>query len=245
MKAIGVIPARWGSTRFEGKVLTDIAGKPMIRHVWERAKQSRKLDDVIVATDHLKIKAAVESFGGKAVMTSPDHVSGSDRIAEAVEHIVCDCVVNIQGDEPLIHPEVIDDLVDALIKSKDAPMATVICKITSPEELDNPNVVKVVKDSHDFALYFSRSRIPFSRDNAALNTVVYYKHLGLYAYRKDFILKFSHLSKTPLEESEKLEQLRVLEHGYKIKTVVTQHDTVGVDTPEDLRRVEALMKGRK
>lgn len=241
MRAIGVIPARWGSTRFEGKVLARIKGKPMIQHVWERSRQSRVLDEVIVACDDEKILKAVESFGGKAVLTSKAHASGTDRIAEAVGSIKADVIVNIQGDEPLIHYKIIDELAGALLKDKNIPMATVIKPIVNQEELADPNVVKVVVDSRLFALYFSRSVIPYTRDAAGSRKTVCYKHLGIYAYRRDFLLSFKDMPKSKLEMAEQLEQLRVLEAGYKIKTIITDMETIGVDTPADLARVEKLL----
>jgi len=238
MKIIGVIPARWGSTRFEGKVLAPIAGKPMIQHVWERATQTRLLDDCVIACDDQRILKVAQQFGARAFLTSVNHPSGTDRIAEAVLLLEADIVVNIQGDEPLIDPVVINDLVNALVEDESCVMATTIKVIEDQEELDNPNVVKVVVDGQRNALYFSRARVPFNRDN---QSVVYFKHLGIYAYRKDFLLKFKDLPKSLLEGYEKLEQLRALEAGYKIKTVLTDIETVGVDTPEDLQRVERML----
>ncbi|MBF0478608.1 MAG: 3-deoxy-manno-octulosonate cytidylyltransferase [Candidatus Omnitrophica bacterium] len=237
MTAIGVIPARWGSTRFEGKVLAEIAGKPMIQHVWERTKQSKYLADVLIATDDERIMSAAKKFGAKAVMTAKDHASGTDRIAEAVKDVVCDIVINIQGDEPLIQHQVIDDLVKVLEHDKATPMATAIKLLSDTTEFNNPNVVKVVIDHQGYALYFSRATIPFNRDGAPFNKLKNYKHLGIYAYRKDFLLSFNRLPSSYLEQTEKLEQLRVLEAGYKIKTVVTDIETIGVDTREDLVRV--------
>lgn len=241
MRAIGVIPARWGSTRFEGKVLAQLKGKPMIQHVWERCRQSRVLDEVIVACDDTKILKAVEGFGGKAVLTSKAHACGTDRIAEAVGPIKADVIVNIQGDEPLIHPAIIDELAETLLKDPSIPMATVIKPIVSQEELANPNVVKVVVDSRLFALYFSRSAIPYTREASDVGKTPCYKHLGIYAYRRDFLLSFKDMPKSRLEMAEQLEQLRVLEAGFKIKTIVTDMETVGVDTPADLARVEKLL----
>lgn len=237
MKIIGVIPARWGSTRFEGKVLAEIHGKPMLQHVFERAKKSRALNDVIIACDDERILKAANAFGAKAVMTSPKHPSGTDRIAEAVRSLKIDIVVNIQGDEPLIQPKVIDDLVKALQKDKACVMATTIKAVADEADLRNPNVVKVVVDKSNVALYFSRSCIPFNRDGQPWQNIKFYKHLGLYAYWKSFLMKFKGLPKSPLEAAEKLEQLRVLDAGYKIKTIETTVDTIGVDTPEDLVKV--------
>ena len=239
MKAIGVIPARWESSRFEGKILANIMGKPMLQHVWERAKESKILEDLIIAADSEEVMKAVEGFGGKSVYTSKDQPSGTDRITEVVNPIDVEVVVNIQGDEPLIHHTMIDSLANALLEDKTIPMATVIKKLTTKDELLNPNVVKVVIDKDGYALYFSRSPIPYNRENSPQN---YYKHIGIYAYSKDFLFTYTNLPKSRLEDIEKLEQLRALENGYKIKTVETQFDTIGVDTPEDLKKVEEVLK---
>lgn len=239
MKIIGVIPARWGSTRFEGKVLAEIAEKPMVQHVWERVKESKLVDDVLIACDDDRVLSAVQNFGAKAVMTSKDHPSGTDRIAEAVKDVNADIVINIQGDEPMICPDVVDALAKSLLDDKSCPMATLVKEIEREDEISNPNVVKVVFDKDEHAVYFSRSTIPYNRDN---QDVKYYKHLGIYAYRKKFLLSFNDLPKSNLENIEKLEQLRVIEAGYKIKTVLTDLETVGVDTPDDLAKVESLMK---
>lgn len=241
MKAIGVIPARWGSTRFEGKPLAEIAGKPMIQHVWEAVKRSGQLDEVLIACDDDRILKAVESFGGRAVMTANDHSSGTDRIAEAVEKLAVDIVVNIQGDEPLIQPSVIDAVVKLLADDPDAVMATVIKTIMDERDYQNPNVVKVVTNVSGDALYFSRSPIPYNRDGGPVQA---FKHLGIYAYRKPFLLGYKNLPASALEKAEKLEQLRALESGYKIKTVLTDMETIGVDTPEDLEKVKELYNRR-
>ncbi|MFH1189429.1 MAG: 3-deoxy-manno-octulosonate cytidylyltransferase [Candidatus Omnitrophota bacterium] len=248
MKAIGVIPARWGATRFEGKVLANLLGNPVIRHVWDNAKKARTLDDLIVACDDERIMKAVEGFGGKAVYTSPNQPSGTDRLAEVVNAMDVDIVVNIQGDEPLIKPIMIDNLVMALQEEKAAQMATMIKKIDDDSELTNSNVVKVVIDKNGYALYFSRYSIPYNRtgETDPKKMPVYYKHIGLYAFTKDFLFTFKKLPYSSLENAEKLEQLRALEYGYKIKVVETKFDTVGVDRPEDLRRVEeALLRERE
>jgi len=248
MKAIGVIPARWGATRFEGKVLANLLGKPVVQHVWEAAKKAKTLDDLIVACDDERILKAVEAFGGKAIYTSPDQPSGTDRLAEVVNPLDVDIAVNIQGDEPLIKPLMIDNLVIALQGEKSAQMATVIKKIEDDSELTNSNVVKVVVDRNGYALYFSRYAIPYNRtaETDEKKRPVYYKHIGLYAFTKDFLFTFRNLPKSSLENAEKLEQLRVLEYGYRIKTVETKFDTVGVDRPEDLKRAEeALLKDRE
>lgn len=242
MKALGVIPARYASTRLPGKVLLPIAGKPMIQHVWERTKKSKILSDVWIACDDQRIVDAAKKFGAKAVLTSVDHPSGTDRIAEAVRKAKVDVVVNIQGDEPLINSSVIDNLAKALLKNKTYQMATVIKPLVKSEEVNNPNVVKVVIDSNHDALYFSRSTIPFNRDQE--KGVQYFKHLGIYAYRKTFLLKLTKMPSSNLEKIEKLEQLRVLEAGYKIKTIQTDLETIGVDTAEDLKKVEALLSKR-
>lgn len=248
MKTIGVIPARWGATRFEGKVLANLLGKPVIQHVWENAKRAKTLDDLVVACDDERIAKVVEKFGGKAVFTSPDQPSGTDRLAEVVNPVDVEIAVNIQGDEPLIKPIIIDSLVIALQEEKFAQMATVIKKIDDSSELTNSNVVKVVIDRNGYALYFSRYAIPYNRTGELdeKKRPVYYKHIGLYAFTKDFLFTFRNLPKSSLENAEKLEQLRVLEYGYKIKTVETKFDTVGVDMPEDLRRAEeALLRERE
>lgn len=241
MKIIGVIPARWASTRFEGKVLAAINGKPMIQHVWERSRESELLDDVIIACDDDRVMKAAGQFGAKAVLTSRDHVSGTDRIAEAAERMDGEIIVNIQGDEPLMSRTVIDALAKALVDDPSCAMGTAIKVLDTERELNDPNVVKVVVDGEMNALYFSRAAIPYNREKDG--EVIYYKHLGIYAYRRDFLLSYKSLPKSRLEKAERLEQLRALEFGYKIKTVVTDTDTIGVDTPEDLAVVEKLLSG--
>lgn len=248
MKAIGVIPARWGATRFEGKVLANLLGKPVIQHVWENAKKAKTLDDLVVACDDERILRAVEGFGGKAVYTSPNQPSGTDRLAEVVNEMDIDIAVNIQGDEPLMKPIMIDNLVMALEEEKIAFMATMIKKIDDDAELTNTNVVKAVVDKNGYALYFSRYSIPYNRTNETdpKKRPVYYKHIGLYAFTKDFLFTFKKLPSSALENAEKLEQLRALEYGYRIKVVETKFDTVGVDRPEDLKRAEdALLRERE
>lgn len=239
MNAIGVIPARWASTRFEGKVLAELNGKPVIQHVWEKASQSANLDEIIIATDDERIQSKAESFGAKTAMTSAEHATGTDRIIEVVEPLDCKIVINIQGDEPMIDPSIIDGLVDALKTEPKCALATVIKVIEHPDDLNNPNVVKVVVDGEMNALYFSRSAIPYDRSQR--EETIFYKHLGIYGYRKDFLAAFKNLPKSNLEQAEQLEQLRALEYGYKIKTVLTDIETVGVDTPEDLKRAKAMM----
>lgn len=238
---IGVIPARYGSSRFRGKVLAEIAGKPMIQWVYEQANQSLMLDQLIVAVDDPRVLKCVEGFGGKAVMTNADHQSGTDRISEVVEKIQTDIIVNIQGDQPLLDPKMIDEAVQPMLEDTTVQMSTIKIKI-SEEDYSDPAVVKVVVDENDFALYFSRSLIPYPRDNVAVNV---YEHVGLYVYRKDFLLKISEMPQSYLEKIEMLEQLRVLENGYKIKVIETKskHTAgVSVDTPDDLARVEKLIR---
>ena len=241
-RVVGIIPARWASTRFPGKPLADLLGKPMIQHVYERARQARCLQRLLVATDDRRIFEAVAAFGGEAVMTRADHATGTDRLAEVASNLDVDIVVNIQGDEPLIEPEVIDAAAAPLISDPTIPMGTLRARITDLAELHDPNVVKVVVDRNDFALYFSRAPIPHARDATAADTVYYY-HPGLYVYRKEFLLTYASLPPTPLEQTEKLEQLRALEHGYRIKVVETHHRPLSVDTPEDLESVRRLMQG--
>lgn len=234
MKIYGLIPARYSSTRFPGKPLASIAGKPMIQHVVEGSRESGILAEVIVATDDKRIKKKVESFGGKAVMTSPNHTSGTDRIAEAAAGLDCDLVVNIQGDEPLIKGEMIKQAVQPFHQKEELPMSTLKRRITRKSEIEDPNTVKVVCNCEGDALYFSRSPIPGNLNQEA----EYYKHIGLYVYRRDFLLNFARLAPTPLENFESLEQLRALENGYQIRVVETEYKTVGVDKPEDIDRVE-------
>ncbi len=238
MEAIGVIPARYSSTRFEGKVIAKLGGKPVVQHVWERAKQARLLNDLIIATDDQRVADVVTGFGGKAVLTSVDQPSGTDRLAEVVNPIDVKIIINIQGDEPFVHPSMIDELVRALQEDENITMATVIKRITQKEELMDPNVVKAVIDRFGNALYFSRSPIPFEKGEPSK---MFYKHLGLYAYTKDFLFTFTNLPKTNLEMAESLEQLRVLENNYKIKTIETKFETIGIDTPQDLERANALL----
>jgi 3-deoxy-manno-octulosonate cytidylyltransferase (CMP-KDO synthetase) len=239
---IGIIPARYASRRLPRKPLLDLFGKPIIQHVYERAKGAKLLTDVFVATDDKRIADAVSAFGGKAVMTPRTIKSGSDRAAYAASTLRADVIVNIQGDEPLIRPEMIDDTVQTLLDGEEIQTSTPVKKITSPEELLDPNVVKVVIDEKGFALYFSRSMVPFLRADADQEMWVkrhdYYKHIGLYVFRKEFLLTFTQWDSSPLEQAEQLEQLRILEHGHRIKCVITEHDSLSVDTPEDLERLK-------
>ena len=242
MDVIGVIPARYSSTRFHGKVLADIMGKPMIQHVWERAKQARMLDDIIVACDHEEVAEVALGFGAKVVMTSKSHVCGTDRIAEVINPLDVKIVVNIQADEPLIHPTMIDSLARALLEDNSVSMATIMKRIVDPALINDSNVVKVVTDKNNFALYFSRSVIPYAAANSDVKDPQYFKHIGLYGYTKDFLFIYKNLPVSDLERSEKLEQLRVLEEGFKIKVIETKFDTIGIDTPDDLLKVEEYLK---
>lgn len=242
MKTIAIIPARYASTRFPGKLLAEFLGKTIIQHVYQRAEQSELLADLMVATDDERILNTVKEFGGNAVMTSSEHKSGTDRIAEVARKIDADIVVNIQGDEPLIEPTAIDAAIQPLLEDETIAMGTLASQISNDTELANPNVVKLVLDKNDFALYFSRSPIPFARDGLDLRNQVYYKHIGLYVYRTNFLIKFSEMEQSYLEKLEKLEQLRSLENGYRIKVIKTQYKSIGVDTPEDLEMLEKLVK---
>jgi 3-deoxy-manno-octulosonate cytidylyltransferase (CMP-KDO synthetase) len=235
-----VIPSRYASTRMPGKALADIAGRPMVEHVYRRAAECSAIDAVIVATDDERIVAAVRQFGGDVRLTSPAHPSGTDRLAEVAETLDCDLVVNVQGDEPLIEPSAISAVVEPFRNDESLLMTSAHVRFARPDDADDPDVVKVVTDRRGFALYFSRSRIPFPRRSQETNAGPF-KHLGLYAYRRDFLLRLARLEPTPLERSESLEQLRVLEHGFAIKMIETAHDSIGVDTPADLERVRRLL----
>ena len=238
---VAIIPARYHSNRFEGKPLALIAGRPMIEHVVERARQAALLSRVVVATDDERIARAVEAFGGEYVMTGSAHQTGTDRLAEAAQLLGIsdgDVIVNIQGDQPLFPPEVVEQVARPLLDDPSLPMSTLIYKIVRPEEIGDPNHVKTVFDRNGNALSFSRSPIPFQRSlDDGMPT--YYKHLGFYAYRKGFLLTFVALPEGEWERFEKLEQLRALEYGYRIKVVLTEHDSIEVDTPQDALRAEA------
>jgi len=242
MKVIGVIPARFDSTRLPHKLLKDLCGKPLLQWTYEAAKKARLLDQLIIACDDKRIKDAADAFNAPCVMTSVDHKSGTDRIVEAVSAVDAKIVVNIQADEPLINPLVIDRLAQTMLTDERLLMATAKRKITNPDEVNNPNAVKVVCDKNGYALYFSRYAIPYLRDKDF--TPDYYKHLGIYAYAKDFLYVFKKLSGSMLEAAEKLEQLRALEAGYRIKVIEADYESIGVDTQEDFDRVEAIIKGK-
>src|SRR5476651_1594480 len=228
MKTIGVIPARFASTRFPGKPLAKLDGKPMIRHVWEKAVLCKELDEVLIACDHEDVFKAAQDFKARVVMTDPRHPSGSDRIAEAIKDLNVDIVVNIQGDEPFIDSRTIDALAVLLKQDPNIVMGTVIKPITDEGDILNPNVVKCVVDTEGYALYFTRGPVVYRRDGIHFWTICS-KHLGLYAYRKDFLLEFKNWPKKPWETIEKLEQLRALERGVKIKTTVTTYESMAVD----------------
>lgn len=239
-RIIAIIPSRYGSTRFPGKPLALIKGRPMIQWVSENVKKSEYVSDVYVATDDQGIFDAVTSFGGKALMTSDKHACGTDRLAECAETLNLsddDIVLNIQGDEPLIRKELVEDLISCF-DSPDVYMGTLKKKIEVDSELDNPNIVKVITDINDYAIYFSRYCIPYARDGIKID---HYKHVGAYAYTAKFLREYSKMPKASLEIAESLEQLRVIQNGLKIKVRETTYQTVGVDTPEQLKQVERLM----
>jgi len=261
VKAVGVIPARYASSRFPGKPLAALCGRPLVRHVYERARQSKTLARVVVATDDVRIRDAVAAFGGEVQLTAAHHPSGTDRVAEVAASLSSELIVNIQGDEPLIEPAMIDEAVAPFFVEADLVMGTVCRRLEAEDECHSPHVVKVVRDCRGFALYFSRAPIPYHRgprtevrgprsgvegEGGAQSSVLspptlWYKHIGLYVYRRDFLLELARLAPTPLEETEQLEQLRALEYGYPIRVVETKYDSIGVDTPEDLARIERMV----
>jgi 3-deoxy-manno-octulosonate cytidylyltransferase (CMP-KDO synthetase) len=257
MKIVAIIPARYGSTRFEGKPLADILGKPMIQRVYEGVCQSRLIDRAIVATDDERILRAVEQFGGNGVMTSSAHATGSDRVAEVARKLRAEIIVNVQGDEPLLKGTTIDKAIRPLLKDPSLPLSTLMTRIEEVGDWFNPNVAKVVVSQKGLALYFSRSPIPFprglnvekllassSRGEGLLPRRVF-KHIGVYAFRRDFLLRYSKMKHTPLEKLEKLEQLRVLENGFPIKMTRVDYEPLSVDTPEDLEKLILFLSGQK
>lgn len=256
MKIVAIIPARYGSKRFEGKPLANILGKPMIQWVYEGVCQSNLIDKVIVATDDQRIVEAVEQFGGKAMMTSTAHATGSDRVAEVARKLRAEIIVNVQGDEPLLRGSIIDKAIRPLLKNSSIPLSTLMTRIEEVKDWLNPNVAKVVVDQKGFALYFSRSPIPFprdlniekllaasSRDKSPLPHRVF-KHIGVYVYRRDFLLRYSKMKHTPLEKLEKLEQLRALENGFAIKVTPVDYEPLSVNTPDDLNKVVSFLSGQ-
>lgn len=241
MNVLGVIPARYHSTRLPGKPLLMIGAKPMIQWVYEAAKTAALIDELVVATDDQRIYDTVVGFGGKAEMTAADHPTGTDRLAEVARRYQTELVVNVQGDEPLIKGTVIDSIIKPLLEDPGLPMSTAKVRLTDPEQIKEASVVKVVTAENGDALYFSRSPIPYPRN---AGQAVYWKHIGLYGYRKEFLLKYIGLPQSRLELAESLEQLRVLSNGYRIRVVEVEQDSVGVDTAEDLERVRAILTGK-
>lgn len=260
MKVTVVIPARYASTRFPGKPLALISGKPMVQHVYERASEATLIDDVFIATEDNRIQEAVRSFGGRVVMTSSQHQSGTDRMAEVAQNVSSDILINVQGDEPFISPALIDQVASQLINSESTQMSTAQIAFKNKEDFLNPNVVKVLCDQEGFALYFSRSPIPFQRniwrenpgwihffEAHSLEKIQksgVHKHLGIYGFKRQTLLNFSHWMPTALEKEEELEQLRALEHGIRIKVVTTQHESWAVDTPDDLKKVNEFFSSK-
>jgi len=251
MKVIGIIPARYKSSRFEGKALANILGKPMVQHVYERAIRAKTLDDIIVATDDKRIFDCVKSFSGKVVMTSADCPTGTERVAEVAadkDGVLSlkdsDIIANVQGDEPLFEPEMLDQMIQPFFDDPSIQVSTLAQLISSEEDYRNPNVVKVVMDKNGFAMYFSRAPIPGSKTQKWHEGIKSYRHIGLYAYKRSCLLKFVRMSPTPFEQTEGLEQLRFLENGIPIKVVETQYSTIGVDTPLDLQKVVEVLKSK-
>jgi 3-deoxy-manno-octulosonate cytidylyltransferase (CMP-KDO synthetase) len=253
MAVVAIIPARYGSTRLPGKPLATIGGKPMIQHVYESTSRAKELDRVVVATDDYRIEETVKKFGGEVVMTAKDHPTGTDRLAEVARKVRADLLVNVQGDLPFIHAETITRAVRPMKRDSSIPMATVCTAIFDEDEWLNPSVVKVVMDRKGFALYFSRAPIPYSRNDgidlkggkvrpSANRRLWGNRHLGLYVYRRQFLLKFARLRPTALEQIESLEQLRALAYGYRIRVAEVEERSVEVDTPEDLRKAERYLK---
>ena len=271
VKIVGVIPARYASSRFQGKALVDILGKPMVQRVYERAARAETLDAVIVATDDKRIYDVVDGFGGQVVMTSPDCPTGTERVAIVAETLDCDVVANIQGDEPLLEPVVIDQMIQPFLDDPSVEVSTLKQQVENEADYRDPNVVKVVTDLQGFALYFSRASTPGNLSNHWLQTYPTYRHVGLYAYRRERLLEFTWIKyhrwdcrliwvtqdymiirgegvkweRTPYESAEGLEQLRFLEHGIRIRVVETEHTLIGVDVPADLERVLEILKARK
>ncbi len=244
MNIVVVIPARYESTRLPGKVLAKETGKFLVQHTYERAKSASTVEKVIIATDSTEVMKACNTFGAECIMTSKDHQSGTDRIAEAVTNIDADIIINLQADEPEIDPKCIDQVAKLLIDNPEAEMATLIAPFDDESQITDPNVVKCITDNNGRAIYFSRSVIPYNRDaGGAGDSSLYYRHLGMYAYRKDFLVTITARKQTPLELSEKLEQLRAIEYGYSIMAGEVKHCWEGIDTPEQYKRfVERTLK---
>jgi 3-deoxy-manno-octulosonate cytidylyltransferase (CMP-KDO synthetase) len=236
-----VIPARYAAARFPGKPLVSLAGKTMIQRVWERVRQATRIAKVVIATDDERILSAVKAFGGEAILTRPNHPSGTSRIAEVAASSNADIYINVQGDEPLIAPEAVDALAECIASDDSIALATLAVALKNPADIMDPNICKVVLDFNGDALYFSRAPIPWVRDSAGKVHAQHWKHLGLYAYRRAALLEYETLPPGELERLEQLEQLRWLENGYKIRVAETSHDSVSVDVPEDVPRVEKLI----
>jgi 3-deoxy-D-manno-octulosonate cytidylyltransferase len=241
---LAIIPARFGSSRLPGKPLASIAGRPMIQHVVERVRGAQLISSILVATDDERIQKAVEAFGGKAIITRPDHRTGTDRVAEVAAHVSADVYINIQGDEPLIDPGIIDAVIAAMLEDDSIQIATPCAAITQPNEIMDPNVVKVARDFDSNGLYFSRAPIPWVRDTRATVAARHWKHIGLYGFVRDTLLEFPTLPPGELERVEQLEQLRWLENGFRIRVVETEYDAVSVDVPADIERVEKILRER-
>jgi 3-deoxy-manno-octulosonate cytidylyltransferase (CMP-KDO synthetase) len=242
LNVLGVIPARYQSTRLSFKLLRKLFDKPLIQWIWESASCARLLDKLIIACDDPKIEEIAKEFGAEVVITSPKHQSGTDRVAEAARDIDAKIVINIQADEPLLQPSVIDSLAEEMLSNPNLAIATVKKKMENTDEINNPNIVKVICDKDNFAIYFSRFPIPYYREKDA--PTLYYKHLGIYAYTKDFLYTFKNLPSSYLEQAEKLEQLRALQAGYRIKVIETKFDSWGIDTEEDFQKVEAILRDK-
>lgn len=241
-RAVAVIPARWASVRFPGKALAVIRGKPLIQHVWERAGELQSVERVVVATDDERIAAAVRGFGGAVSMTSPDCPSGTDRVAQATRDWPVDLVVNLQGDEPAFEVKALDQLVRVMAENPGIEMGTLAHPVVDEAEYRDSNAVKVVLDQSGHALYFSRAPIPYARDAGLVAPL---RHLGIYVFRHAFLQRYAALAPTPLEQTERLEQLRALEHGVRIRVLLTPHGSIGVDTPGDVDRLAAHLHGRE
>jgi len=239
VKIIIVIPARLKSTRLKEKMLKPIKGKPLVWYTYYNAQKS-KSDDVVIATDSIKIKKILEKLNCNVIMTSKKHKSGTDRVGEVSRKIYADYYINLQGDEPLIKPQILNKIIDYIKKHKNIEILTVVKKTKDIKEIKNSAIVKVVIDKNQNALYFSRAPVPFNRDN--LSNIYYYKHFGIYCYRRDILQKITKLKQSYLEKIEKLEQLRWLENGYRIKVIETKYDTIGVDTEEDFRKVKKIIR---
>jgi 3-deoxy-manno-octulosonate cytidylyltransferase (CMP-KDO synthetase) len=239
---LAVVPARYASTRFPGKPLAPIAGRPMIHHVVERVRKAKLVSRVVVATDDARIKSAVEAFGAEAILTRADHANGTDRVAEVAARVTAEIYVNVQGDEPLIDSETVDAVIAAMLEDESVQIATPCVAIEEPKDIMDPNVVKVVRDFDGNGIYFSRAPIPWVRDTNANVKAQHWKHLGLYGYRREALLEYQTLPPGDLERVEQLEQLRWLENGFRIRVAETDYDAVSVDVPSDIERVEKLLR---